>query len=873
MMTEVNQAKCPKCGRDLPQGGIAGLCPACLLEAGGDTKTAVVAGHKRFQPPSLEELSKLFPQLKVLQLLGAGGMGAVYKARQPSLDRFVALKILPPGHHEGINFAERFNREARALARLSHPSIVAVHEFGNADGLHYFIMEYVDGANLRQLQQSARLSPREAMQIIPQICDALQYAHDEGVVHRDIKPENILVDRRGRVKIADFGLAKVLGIDPEQARLTAEGQVMGTPHYMAPEQLERPLAVDHRADIYSLGVVFYEMLTGDLPLGKFAPPSRKVSVDVRLDEVVLRALENDPERRYQHASQVKTEVETISAAAPAAPPAPAAEAAPRTGVERYIRWAGIPLARERDGEREITWSGGSSAFLIGLLLTSGGMLLTRLATGSPEPSLLGIPSLIIIFTVGAGLRWALNVPLDNAREEVREDGTVVVDPSGRKFNLTYLAFGSILLAVFAWGVFRNVGLPAIRQKLSGRQVQVAKVDSAARIPAADLPGIGRIELLGVGYQDSAPNQWWRPDGTVLTNEYFILENQGRMFSKGMTNCDLAFRLELPAGASGPQFEITPNRGSSGGGVVLKNGSLLPGGTALRAALNPGQKHMDVRVGVGLGEWRTIATREVARQSSTYERKPGDPHWETTFHSVSDTAEGAQVTVVMNADKADWTRRVVAIDTNGVEHPYVAGSGTPAGPSSTWTYTFRKLPLNTVKEFRVQVQPLHWVEFRKVRLLPEGPLPPAKPVVFEPTREISFSDFIDFDTGKIMQEPAVPAQNIFDGMNETVAWMQRNGLDAAAGIGNLQPLGMTFAALSKEDWDTLTPGELVTKLHHGLFIPAKLEPWPKGELPSTFAFRTREGGTGILQLVGFAEERPEAAIRYKLLRRPVPPTAR
>ncbi|MDW8383107.1 MAG: protein kinase, partial [Verrucomicrobiota bacterium] len=237
-------------------------------------------------------------------------------------------------------FEERFSREARVLAKLSHPHIIAVYDFGhtsphlgplpegeggerNEPGegprLYYLLMEYVDGTNLREVIRGGHLQPKEALAIVPQICDALQYAHEQGVVHRDIKPENILLDRQGRVKIADFGLAKITGQAPagEAAAvgkawtLTATGQVMGTLHYMAPEQLRGSHNVDHRADIYSVGVVFYEMLTGELPIGKFEPPSRKVQVDVRLDEVVLRALENEPERRYQRASEVKTDVEAI----------------------------------------------------------------------------------------------------------------------------------------------------------------------------------------------------------------------------------------------------------------------------------------------------------------------------------------------------------------------------------------------------------------------------------------------------------------------------------------------------------------------------------------------------------------------------------
>jgi serine/threonine protein kinase len=235
-----------------------------------------------FIPPSLEELAQQFPQLEILELLGQGGMGIVYKARQPRLDRLVALKILPAEAGRDLAFAERFVREARALAKLSHPSIVTVYDFGESGGRFYLLMEFVDGVNLRHLLQEQRLTPEQALTIVPQLCEALQYAHEQGVVHRDIKPENILLDKRGHVKIADFGLAKLLGPKVADSALTGSQQIMGTPHYMAPEQWERPQSVDHRADIYSLGVVFYEMLTGELPLGRFAPPSQKVQVDVRL---------------------------------------------------------------------------------------------------------------------------------------------------------------------------------------------------------------------------------------------------------------------------------------------------------------------------------------------------------------------------------------------------------------------------------------------------------------------------------------------------------------------------------------------------------------------------------------------------------------
>ncbi len=322
---------CNSCQTPLPPDAPQGLCPACLMKAGLGTNIPPPADSPTLKPggsssasdssaPSVAEVAKLFPQLEVLELLGAGGMGAVYKARQPQLDRLVALKIMRAEISRNPAFAERFAREARALAKLNHPNIVSVYDFGQAGGHCWFIMEFMDGTNLRSVMRAGKVSPREALAIVPKICDALQYAHDEGIVHRDIKPENILLDTKGRVKIADFGLAKLVGPAPEDFALTATGMTLGTPRYMAPEQFEKPQEVDHRADIYSLGVVFYEMLTGELPMGRFAPPSAKVQVDVRIDEVVLRTLERDVHLRYQHASDVKTQVENISGVMSSLPP-------------------------------------------------------------------------------------------------------------------------------------------------------------------------------------------------------------------------------------------------------------------------------------------------------------------------------------------------------------------------------------------------------------------------------------------------------------------------------------------------------------------------------------------------------------------------
>ena len=305
---------CPSCGANVDlvhaETNIPELSPSLM---GEDRPLRVEAGQ------TLPAGAKV-GQYVIEKLIGRGGMGAVYKGKHPMLDREVAVKVLPPEFAADADFVTRFKREAMALAKLQHPNIVGVHDMGVQGELYYFVMEYVEGVDLRRLLRDRTLKPEQALAIVPKLCTALEYAHARGIVHRDIKPENIIIDTNGEPKIADFGLAKIVRGERGRTLITHTDVVMGTPDYMAPEQREVTKTADHRADIYSMGVVFYEMLTGELPVGRFDPPSKKVTIDVRLDEVVLRALENSPERRYQHARDMGDDVTRITSA-PAPVPA------------------------------------------------------------------------------------------------------------------------------------------------------------------------------------------------------------------------------------------------------------------------------------------------------------------------------------------------------------------------------------------------------------------------------------------------------------------------------------------------------------------------------------------------------------------------
>lgn len=274
------------------------------------TKTAAVtpAAQKTrpvgrsYSAPSPEELNGVLDgNLEASEMIGQGGMGAVYKARQIWLKREVALKLLlSDGKEYGFDYRERFQREAQAQAALDHPNIVTIHEFGETDnGLFYFVMEYVDGNDLHTLIHGAELGESHVFSWIPQVCKALQHAHDDGLVHRDVKPANIFIANDGRVKIGDFGLVKIRDTTLQPIGKTQLRVSIGTRDYIAPESSNANEDIDARADVFSLGVVLYEMLTGTIPKGAFQSPSRlRTDIHPGFDAIIMKALQQNREDRY-----------------------------------------------------------------------------------------------------------------------------------------------------------------------------------------------------------------------------------------------------------------------------------------------------------------------------------------------------------------------------------------------------------------------------------------------------------------------------------------------------------------------------------------------------------------------------------------------
>jgi serine/threonine-protein kinase len=253
------------------------------------------------------ELLPAIEDYEILDIIGQGGIAQIYKARQKSLGRLVAIKILFPELTHDPEIVRRFDREAITIAALNHPNIVHVIDKGNAGGRYYFVMEYVDGSSFKEIIYDHKYPIRDKLEIIVTILKGLHYAHKNGVIHRDIKPANILIDRNGNALLADFGIAQILNAnDPENTKLDV---VMGTMAYMSPEQRESSALVDLTTDIFAVGVMIYEILTGKRPLGKFRMPSELNSkIPKRFDDIVAHCLDENPSARYQSAVELKDDL-------------------------------------------------------------------------------------------------------------------------------------------------------------------------------------------------------------------------------------------------------------------------------------------------------------------------------------------------------------------------------------------------------------------------------------------------------------------------------------------------------------------------------------------------------------------------------------
>ena len=310
---------CPECGLELgPSVQTGGLCPRCLIATAIEHLSTV--DHPALNRPggvgavpSIDQLNRQLPAYEFIELLGRGGAGSVFRARQRSLNRIVAIKILHGAPSTKSDAVKRFSREAQILARLKHPRVVTVHDFGSLPEFQYIVMEYVAGPTLRELLRSQTVD-RDALRIAERICEAVEHAHSMGVMHRDLKPENVLFDSfddLDSLKVADFGISRLVGETDPNSHQTQTGFVVGTPFYAAPEQMVAHQPVDTRADTYSIGVILYEILAGQLPRGRFGPPSRHRRTPPGTDAIVLRCLESDPERRYPDVAALRSAIEDV----------------------------------------------------------------------------------------------------------------------------------------------------------------------------------------------------------------------------------------------------------------------------------------------------------------------------------------------------------------------------------------------------------------------------------------------------------------------------------------------------------------------------------------------------------------------------------
>ena len=286
---------CPTCLSPVDPQRTLGLCPTCLLENVADQLTAE-QGPQRC--PTIPQLNQQIKGFQFAELLGRGGAAWTFLAVQESLSREVAIKVMFRNGYRSDSSA-RFQREAESLAKLNHPGIVTIHDFGSTEDFHYLILEFMAGPTLRRRLNTLKPNVQQATKVAVQICEAVQYAHDAGILHRDIKPENILYSSdapEAHAKVADFGIAQIFA-NKELESLTRTGLVSGTPYYIAPEQNLGLNQSSPRSDVFAIGVVVYELLTGQLPIGNFPPPSHYCRCSREVDKAVLNGLQSRPEKR------------------------------------------------------------------------------------------------------------------------------------------------------------------------------------------------------------------------------------------------------------------------------------------------------------------------------------------------------------------------------------------------------------------------------------------------------------------------------------------------------------------------------------------------------------------------------------------------
>ena len=930
-MSNESLPKCPQCGAPLPENAPAGLCPNCLMALNLKTETVFTDDTPAAQPPlPPEQIAPHFPQLEILECLGRGGMGVVYKARQKTLNRFVALKLLAPERVRDAKFAERFAREAQALAALNHPNIVTIYDFGQAGGFYYLLMEFVDGLNLRQLLRARKFTPEEALAIVPPLCDALQFAHDRGIVHRDIKPENLLLDKAGRVKVADFGIAKMLGTvnggkggEPAAPENTTQSAV-GTPSYSAPEQKTDPQRVDSRADIYSLGVVFYEMLTGELPGKHIEPPSTKVQIDVRLDEIVLRALEKKPELRYQQVSEVKTCVETIVGSA-GLPPAD-----PGKKKESKFSWIGslpklnAPFVVKRGNRRVFNWSVIGINLLWGLMLVT--LLLPIMLKGMDfkernanfiELLLLGFFAVVFAFQLLRGIVSPLeSLPVD--------PGAAFVSSSAKSnrywkwFGVTVLTTGAILVGV----VLVVFVIPNFIQERKAALVQEQRAEATRKFgpvipyqPPSN-PEFGPVIEVTLPLHDNGYCDTLDPDsGKILPTPQMktpwewattLLPNGIMVIPQSTANPTIlagtsTLVCETPSGWDGRMalIDTTVSGGlgvSLGTTVMTSSEGNLPreftfttplGRRGLLQVVSLTENPRGVKIRYKLVQSQNVAAIPMP---DFYIGQTNFPHGDSIEITSVERTE-TQIVVkghyhLVSADSAQLALHITtATNSSAPDDPKQSVQISKGNGDFELTHSHVVPGLPHVNMYSPDGKPFAEIYFgTKAEALEESKLDLQPAFSFGRVVELTLNlhdngitDCLDLDSGSVVSQPAINTYR--DSQNNYLVAPQTQL--TTNGIAIITPTQQSpFTVISRrtlvspcpqennnKEWNEMTALELAnSRAVSGVEVsvaPASAVGFR--DLPNTFIFKTTTGNVGLLQIVGITNNPQQGVmIRYKLV---------